>query len=85
MTLTVTAETAGMRLDAFLATAPALSRSAAARLIEEGAVTVNGAPQKPRQIHAPFAPGISSRRFAGSANTAAAGALRRLNFLLTRK
>lgn len=43
MTLTVTTEDAGKRLDAFAAErAPGLSRSAAARLIGEGRVTVNG-------------------------------------------
>lgn len=41
------AETGGERLDAFLArTAQALTRSAAQRLVERGAVTVNGAPAK---------------------------------------
>ena len=48
MTREVTPAEAGTRLDAYLATDPSLSRSAAARLIEEGAVTVNGVPQKPR-------------------------------------
>lgn len=48
MTREVTPAEAGTRLDAYLATDPSLSRSAAARLIEEGAVTVNGTPQKPR-------------------------------------
>ena len=42
MTLTVTNESAGARLDAYLAESTELSRSAAARLIESGAVTVNG-------------------------------------------
>lgn len=42
MTYTVGAEGKGVRLDAFLAEDPALSRSAAARLIEDGAVLVNG-------------------------------------------
>lgn len=36
----------GMRLDAFLATDPTLSRSLAARMIEGGEVTLNGAPVK---------------------------------------
>ena len=42
--LTVTAEEAGTRLDAYLAAAEELSltRSAAVRLIEDGQVTVNG-------------------------------------------
>ncbi|MBQ2718846.1 MAG: RluA family pseudouridine synthase [Clostridia bacterium] len=42
MTYTVGKERGGTRLDAFLAEDPALSRSAAARLIEDGAVLVNG-------------------------------------------
>ena len=50
MTVTreVTPAEAGTRLDAFLATDPSLSRSAAARLIDEGAVRVNGKAEKPR-------------------------------------
>ncbi len=39
-------EAVGLRLDSFLAKRPDLSRSAAARLIEEGAVLVNGRPEK---------------------------------------
>ena len=43
--LLVGTESDGMRLDAFLATAPELpSRSACARLIEDGAVTINETP-----------------------------------------
>ena len=42
----VTEAEVGMRLDSFLARDPSLSRSAAARMIEEGAVTVNGLPAK---------------------------------------
>ena len=42
----VTEAEVGIRLDSFLARDPALSRSAAARMIEEGAVTVNGMPAK---------------------------------------
>jgi len=41
-TLTATTEHAGERLDSFLAEALEISRSAAARLIEEGGVTVSG-------------------------------------------
>ena len=40
----VEGEDAGTRLDQFVATSAELTRSAAARLIEEGAVTVNGKP-----------------------------------------
>lgn len=40
--LTVTAEEAGARLDAYLASATELTRSAAARLMEEEQVTLNG-------------------------------------------
>lgn len=40
--LTATTEQAGLRLDAFLAAGGTLSRSQAARLIEEGRVTVDG-------------------------------------------
>ena len=44
-TLTATTESAGTRLDAFLAAQlPGLTRSAAARLIEGGFVTVDGRP-----------------------------------------
>lgn len=46
MTARISDTEAGTRLDAYLATDPALSRSAAARLIEEGAVTVNGQPSR---------------------------------------
>ena len=42
MTLRVTNEQSGQRLDAFCAEAASISRSAAARLIEEGCVTVSG-------------------------------------------
>lgn len=51
-TLTVTSEQAGERLDAFLSAAvPALTRSAAARLLSGGAVTVNGEiPPKSRKL-----------------------------------
>ena len=48
VTREVTAAEAGTRLDALLATDPSLSRSAAARLIEEGGVTVNGRRERPR-------------------------------------
>ena len=41
-TLTATSEHAGERLDSFLAEALEISRSAAARLIEEGGVTMSG-------------------------------------------
>ena len=40
--LTVGAEEAGGRLDAYLASVTDLTRSAAVRLIEEGQITVNG-------------------------------------------
>ena len=44
--MTLFADTAGERLDAFLARQPGnLSRSAAQRLIEEGMVTRNGGPE----------------------------------------
>ena len=46
LTFKIEAEAAGGRLDSFLAQDPSLSRSAAAKLIEEGAVTVNGAPSR---------------------------------------
>ena len=42
--LTVLAEVAGQRLDAYLASATELTRSAAVRLIEEGQVTLGGKP-----------------------------------------
>ena len=42
MTLTVTKEAAGTRLDAFCAEAAGISRSQAARLIEEGCILVSG-------------------------------------------
>ena len=42
--LTVLAEAAGQRLDAYLASATELTRSAAVRLIEEGQVTLGGKP-----------------------------------------
>ncbi len=41
----LTVKNGGMRLDSFLAESTELSRSAAARLCEEGAVTVNGKAQ----------------------------------------
>ena len=41
-TLTATTENAGARLDSFLASALGISRSAAARLIEQGRVTASG-------------------------------------------
>ncbi len=44
MILRCDASAAGMRLDAYLAAAVGISRSAAARLAEEGAIFVNGAP-----------------------------------------
>lgn len=44
MTLTVTEKGVGVRLDAWLAKEAELSRSAAIKLIDEGHVTVNGAP-----------------------------------------
>ena len=50
MLYNITAENAGERLDSFLAKEPSLSRSAAARLCDEGAVTVNGAPVKRRYL-----------------------------------
>ena len=46
-TLTLTADRAGERADAFLArTLPGLTRSAAQRLLEQGAGTLNGAPAR---------------------------------------
>lgn len=42
MIITVTENDAGKRLDSFVAASTELSRSAAASLIEEGAITVNG-------------------------------------------
>ena len=50
MILQAEAADVGTRLDAFLARDPALSRSAAARLIEEGAVLLNGGTAKPRTL-----------------------------------
>ena len=44
MTLTVTEDYVGVRLDAFVAQESELSRSAAAKLIESGDITVSGAP-----------------------------------------
>ena len=52
--LTLTADRAGERLDAFLArTVPGLTRSAAQKLLEAGAVTVNGAPGRKNDKTAP--------------------------------
>ena len=48
MTYTVKAEDKGKRLDAFLAEKTELSRSAAARLVESGAVTVSGVKREKR-------------------------------------
>ena len=51
--LTVVAEEAGQRLDAYLAAVTDLTRSAAVRLIEEGQVTVNGkTPNKKEKVKA---------------------------------
>lgn len=50
MTYRIEKEAAGERLDSFLAKDPALSRSAAARLCDEGAVTVNGTVVKRRYL-----------------------------------
>lgn len=51
--LTVAAEEAGQRLDAYLAAVTDLTRSAAVRLIEEGQVTVNGkTPNKKEKVKA---------------------------------
>ncbi|MBQ7322516.1 MAG: RluA family pseudouridine synthase [Clostridia bacterium] len=51
--LTVSAEEAGTRLDAYLAAATDLTRSAAVRLIEEGQVTVGGKrPNKKDKVQA---------------------------------
>ena len=50
MIFNVGAENAGERLDSFLAKDPSLSRSAAARLCDEGAVTVNGAPARKKRL-----------------------------------
>ena len=51
MILEVSEKEAGMRLDAFIASVSELSRSAAARLIESGEVTVNGkAAEKKRAL-----------------------------------
>ncbi len=48
MILRVEAKDAGERLDVFVAKDPAISRSAAARLIEEGAILLNGKSAKGR-------------------------------------
>ena len=50
MTYKIGAENVGERLDSFLANDPSLSRSAAARLCDEGAVTVNGMIVKRRYL-----------------------------------
>ena len=50
MTFKITAENTGERLDSFLAKDPSLSRSAAARLCDEGSVTVNGAPAQKKRL-----------------------------------
>ena len=51
--LTVAAEEVGARLDAYLAAATELTRSAAVRLIEDGQVTVNGkTPNKKEKVKA---------------------------------
>ena len=50
MTYKITDRDAGERLDSFLAKDPSLSRSAAARLCDEGAVTVNGTAVKRRYL-----------------------------------
>ena len=53
-TLTLTADRAGERADAFLArSVPGLTRSAAQRLLEEGAVTLEGRPVKKNYKTAP--------------------------------
>lgn len=50
MTVTVQKENEGVRLDTFAAEAGALSRSGAAKLIESGDITVNGAPVSKKYI-----------------------------------
>ena len=45
MTYTVSEKDEGLRLDAYISTVSELSRSAAVKLIEDGAATVNGKPQ----------------------------------------
>ncbi len=50
MTVTVQKENAGVRIDAFSAEAGELSRSAAAKLIESGGITVNGTPVSKKYI-----------------------------------
>ena len=45
MTYAVSEKDAGLRLDAYISTVSELSRSAAAKLIEDGGATVNGRPQ----------------------------------------
>lgn len=52
MTRTVTSAEAGVRLDLYLSSIDslALSRSAAARLIEDGSVTVNGRPESKKYL-----------------------------------
>ena len=53
LSLTVRAEDAGQRLDAYVASVTDLTRSAAVRLIEEGQITVNGkAPNKKEKVKA---------------------------------
>ena len=50
MTHRVSKDEAGMRLDAYIAAVSDLSRSAAARLIESGSVTVGGKPAEKKRI-----------------------------------
>ena len=50
MTFTITNETAGGRIDVVLAELAEISRSAAAKLCEEGIVTVNGAPVSKKYV-----------------------------------
>ena len=53
LSLNVTAGEAGQRLDAYIASATDLTRSAAVRLIEEGQITVNGkSPNKKEKVKA---------------------------------
>ena len=53
LSLTVSPEEAGQRLDAYLASVTELTRSAAVRLIEEELVTVNGkSPNKKEKVKA---------------------------------